>query len=263
MDGRTIAQLKHEFRPLSGIAHANLVSLHALVCERDQWCVSGALIEGVPFELAATRGMQVPSASTTAPQSSFRCARWRAQVRRTRTLDHDPSKPRDRQLTHREVAPAARTFPICVIADGIEAAVNVGSLFRLADAFGIERLFLTGGSPTPPNAKLKKTSRATERRVAHEARTDAVSLVAELKTTGYLVASLEVTAHAIDIRHFDRPLEKLALIVGAENSGVRQELLDASDIALRIPMFGQGSSLNLATACAIALFEVTKRWTLP
>jgi tRNA G18 (ribose-2'-O)-methylase SpoU len=172
----------------------------------------------------------------------------------------DASKPKDHQLSHREVAPVARKFSICVIADGIESAVNVGSLFRLADAFGVEKLFLTGGSPTPPSAKLRKTSRATERRVPHEARTDALSLVGELKTSGYFIASLEVTALSIDIQTFDTPFEKLAVIVGAENSGVRQELLDASDIALRIPMFGQNSSLNLATACAIALFEVTKRF---
>jgi tRNA G18 (ribose-2'-O)-methylase SpoU len=178
-------------------------------------------------------------------------------------LTMDESKPRDRQLSHREVAPVARTFPICLIADGIESAVNVGSLFRLADAFGVEKLFLTGGSPVPPNAKLRKTSRATERRVAHEARTDALVVIGELKASGYLIASLEVTAHAIDIRTFDRPFERLAVIVGAENSGVRQELLDASDLALRIPMFGQNSSLNLATACAISLFEITKRLLPP
>lgn len=156
-----------------------------------------------------------------------------------------------------------RRFPICIIGDGIEAAVNVGSLFRVADAFGVEKLFLTGGSPVPPNPKLRKTSRATERRVPHEARADAVPLTAELKAAGYLVACLEVTAQAIDIRQFDRPYQKLALIVGAENSGVRQELLDASDLALRIPMFGQNSSLNLATACAIALFEITGKLSPP
>jgi tRNA G18 (ribose-2'-O)-methylase SpoU len=172
----------------------------------------------------------------------------------------EASKPKDHQLTHRELAPFARKFPICVIADGIESAVNVGSLFRLADAFGVEKLFLTGGSPTPPSQKLRKTSRAAERHVPHEARADALSLVGELRASGYFVASLEVTALAIDIQTFDTPFEKLAIIVGAENSGVRQELLDASDIALRIPMFGQNSSLNLATACAIALFEVTKRF---
>lgn len=167
----------------------------------------------------------------------------------------------DRQLSHREAAPIRRRFPICIIGDGIEAAVNVGSLFRIADAFGVEKLYLTGGSPAPPNSKLRKTSRATERHVSHEARPDAVPLTAELKAAGYLVASLEVTAQSIDIRQFDRPFTRLALIVGAANGGVRQELLDASDVALRIPMFGQNSSLNLATACAIALYEITGRLT--
>jgi tRNA G18 (ribose-2'-O)-methylase SpoU len=151
-------------------------------------------------------------------------------------------------------------FPICLIADGIEAAVNIGSLFRIADAFGTEKLFLTGGSPAPPSHKLRKTSRSTERSVPYESRDDALALVRELKDAGYLIASLEVTARAIDLRNFDARFEKLALIVGSENTGVQQPLLDVSDVALRIPMFGRNSSLNLATACAIAIFELTKRF---
>jgi tRNA G18 (ribose-2'-O)-methylase SpoU len=172
----------------------------------------------------------------------------------------EDAKPRDRQLTHREAVAQPRTFPICIIADGIEAAVNVGSLFRLAEAFGIEKMFLTGGSPAPPNAKMRKTSRAAERAVAHESRADALPLVRELKAAGYLIASLEITEHAVDIRTFEARVEKLALIVGAESLGVTQALLDASDVALRIPMFGRKSSLNLAAACAIAVFELTKRF---
>jgi tRNA G18 (ribose-2'-O)-methylase SpoU len=172
----------------------------------------------------------------------------------------DDAKPRDRQLTHREVVAHPRTFPICLIADGIEAAVNVGSLFRLAEAFGVEKVFLTGGSPAPPNSKLRKTSRAAERSVAHETRGDALELVRELQAAGYVIASLEITEHAIDIRSFTARFEKLALIVGAESSGVTQALLDASDVVLRIPMFGRKLSLNLAAACAIAVFELTKRF---
>lgn len=171
--------------------------------------------------------------------------------------------PSDRQLTHREAAPEPRTFPISIIADGIEAAVNVGSLFRIADAFGVEKLYLTGGSPSPPSHKLRKTSRATERWVAYESRNDALALVSELKAAGYVVASLEVTERAVDLRAFGHPFQRLALIVGTENHGISQTLLDASDVALRIPMFGRNSSLNLATACAIAVFELTKHFMPP
>jgi tRNA G18 (ribose-2'-O)-methylase SpoU len=172
----------------------------------------------------------------------------------------DDRTPRDVQLTHREAAPQPQKFPVCIVADGIESAVNVGSVFRIADAFGVERVFLTGGSPMPPNPKIRKTSRLTERGVPHEYREQAVPLLRELKQAGYLIASLEVTRNAIDLRRFDVAFEKLALIVGAENSGVKQELLDASDYAVRIPMFGRTSSLNLATACAIGVFELTRRF---
>jgi tRNA G18 (ribose-2'-O)-methylase SpoU len=166
-------------------------------------------------------------------------------------------------LTHREAVQPAQKFPLCIVADNIESAVNVGSLFRVADAFGVEKIYLTGGSPTPPNSKLRKTSRATERWVAYESRSDAVALVHELKASGHVIASLEVTARAFDIRSADVRFERLALIVGAENGGVSQALLDASDIALRIPMFGMNSSLNLATACGVAVFELAKRFMPP
>lgn len=166
-------------------------------------------------------------------------------------------------MTHHEATSEARTFPICIIADGIEAAVNVGTLFRISDAFGVEKLYLTGGSPARPSYKLKQTSRATERWVAYETRNDALALVHELKAAGYVIACLEVTARAVDLRAFERPVERLVLIVGAENRGVSQALLDASDVALRIPMYGRNSSLNLATACAIAVFELATRFMPP
>jgi len=157
----------------------------------------------------------------------------------------------------------SQKFPVCIVADSIESAVNVGSLFRIADAFGVEKIYLTGSSPTPPSSKLRKTSRATERWVAYESRGDALALVHELKASGHLIASLEVTERAVDIRSVDLRFDRLALIVGSENSGVSQALLDASEVALRIPMFGKNSSLNLATACGVAVFELAKRFMPP
>ena len=165
------------------------------------------------------------------------------------------------QLRHRDLARNKLTFPIVIVAADIDSGVNVGSIFRIADALGVAKLYLTGCSPVPPSPKIRKTSRATEKAVAYEYREHATELVAELKADGYVIVSLEVTTHSIDLRKFDaRAFEKLALIVGAEHHGVSQALLAASDHTLHIPMFGQNSSLNLATACAIAVFEIARRF---
>jgi len=163
------------------------------------------------------------------------------------------------QLKHGELERSRVTFPVCIVADGIESGANVGSIFRLADALGVRKLFLSGACPVPPSPKIRKTSRASELTVPFEYREHAIDVVHELKADGYTIVSLEVTTRSVDIRTFDRTgLHKLAVVVGSESSGVGQALLDISDHTLHIPMFGQSSAMNLSAACAIGLFELTR-----
>ena len=165
------------------------------------------------------------------------------------------------QLTHGEHKPRNVRFPVCIIAPDIDVPMNIGSLFRIADALGIEKLYLTGSSPVPPNPKIRKMSRATEQYVAHEYHASALELVRQLRASGYTIASLEITTQSRDLRELAAlKFDKIALIVGSENTGVAQALLDASDFTVHIPMYGQNSSMNLATACAICAFELTRRF---
>jgi tRNA G18 (ribose-2'-O)-methylase SpoU len=167
----------------------------------------------------------------------------------------------NRQLDHADHRPTRALRPLCIVADGVELPANVGSLFRLADAFGVEKLFLTAGSAVPPHPKLRKTARSSERSVAYEYRESALDVLAQLRAAHYTVVSLERSSRSRDLRGFDaRGCEKLALVVGAERRGVSQAVLEASDHTLHIPMIGQNSSLNLATACAIAVFELARNW---
>jgi tRNA G18 (ribose-2'-O)-methylase SpoU len=165
------------------------------------------------------------------------------------------------QLTHRQVERLERKFPVCLLANDIEVPMNVGSLFRVADALGAEAVYLCGRSPTPPNSKLKKTSRSTEKYVPYVYRDNALDAVHELKARGYLIVSLELTSASVDIRRLSlRCDQKVCLVVGSENEGVPQVLLDASDYTVHIPMFGNNSSMNVAVACSIALFEIIKAY---
>lgn len=165
------------------------------------------------------------------------------------------------QLTHAEHASQSLKLPVCIIAPDIDSPLNIGSLFRIADALGIETLYLTGSSPVPPHPKIRKTSRATEQFVAHAYHASALKLVKQLRATGYTIVSLEITTHSRDIRSLSSMrFDKVALIVGSENTGIAQALLDASDFTLHIPMLGHSSSMNLANACAIGAFELTRRF---
>jgi len=96
--------------------------------------------------------------------------------------------------------------------------------------------------------------------VAHEYREDALETVTALREVGYKIVSLEITKQSIDILDFEiEPDEKICLIIGGENMGVNQALLDASDAAVHIRMCGNNSSMNVAVATAITVFEITKK----
>ena len=187
-----------------------------------------------------------------------------AQARRFARLAHSPIAPPDLtvqniQLDHSQHRPARSRFPLCYLAHDLDGPSNVGSLFRVADALGVEKIYLTGRSPVPPNDKLRKTSLAAEKYVAFSHAADPVPILQELKASGYRIVSLELTSASIDIRELAvRSSDRICLVLGSENAGVSQTLLDLSERAVHIPMIGQNSSMNVATACAIATFELTR-----
>ena len=163
------------------------------------------------------------------------------------------------QLDHVQHRPAHRAFSLCYLAHDLDVPMNVGSLFRIAEALGVEKIFLTGRSPVPPNSKLRKTSRATEKHVRFSHAADPVPTLQELKASGYRIISLELTSASIDIRKLAvSASDRICLVLGSENTGVSQTLLDLCEQTVHIPMLGQHSSMNVATACAIATFEISR-----
>jgi len=169
----------------------------------------------------------------------------------------------NRQLSHGEHQHSGIKFPLSLIANDINDPLNVGGLFRLSDALGIDSLYLCGDTPTPPHAKIKKTSRSTEKGVAFQYQADAETLVSSLKSCGALIVSLEISSSSISInsKTFSDAIKNgkpVCLILGSENSGVSEALLKLSDVTVHIPMHGTNSSMNIVTATAIACFEITR-----
>ncbi len=167
------------------------------------------------------------------------------------------------QLTHAEHKPSEKKFPLSIIANDISSTANVGSLFRLCDALGIEKLYLCGDTPAPPNTKLNKTSRSTEKHVNYETGLNAEILLAQLKASGSFIISLEITSSSIAINsdEFAKYISNkspVCLILGSENTGVSEALLSLSDITVHIPMYGNNSSMNVISAASIACFEITR-----
>ena len=167
----------------------------------------------------------------------------------------------NKQLEHEEVKINQVKYPVCILAHDMDVPMNIGSIFRIADALGLEKIYLTGNSAQPPNSKIRKTSRSTEKYVSYSYSKNPDEVIQQLKLDGYMIVSLEITSASKDIRNFKiTAQDKICLIIGAENAGVSQELLDASHQTLHIPMAGQNSSMNVATACAIAVFEITRNY---
>ena len=163
------------------------------------------------------------------------------------------------QLDHSAHRASLAPLPLRLVVHDLELAANVGTLFRIADALGVERLHLSGRTPCPPDARLRRAARSTEAHVAWEHGADPLATIAVLKAGGWRIVSLELTTCSVDVRAFAvAPGDRVCLVVGAEGSGVAQELLDVSDATVHIPMRGHNSSMNVASACAIALFEIAR-----
>ena len=169
----------------------------------------------------------------------------------------------NRQLSHEEHQHTGIKYPLNLIANDINDPLNVGGLFRLSDALGIDTLYLCGETPAPPHAKIKKTSRSTEKVVSFKYQADAVALASALKASGVLIVSLEISSSSISINSetFAKAIQNnrpLCLVLGSENTGVSEALLELSDITVHIPMHGANSSMNIVSATAITCFEITR-----
>ena len=165
------------------------------------------------------------------------------------------------QLGHQHHKQSSKKHPLVFLAHDIEVPMNIGSLFRTADALGVEKIYLSGSSPQPPNNKIRKMSRSTEKYVSFSYEEDPVPLIQRLKNEGYTIISLEITSSSTDIRELPVAMgEKICLILGSENVGVSQELLDISDTSVHIPMLGHCSSMNVVMACSIASFEIINKF---
>ena len=165
----------------------------------------------------------------------------------------------NRQLDHSSHR-GAGPLPLRFLAHDMDIALNVGALFRIADALGVEHVHLSGSSPRPPDPKIRKTSRSAERHVAWSHTADPLETVVALKSQGWRIVSLELSTRSVALQDWTiAPGERICLIVGAENAGVRQALLDASDVTVHIPMRGHNSSMNVANACAIATYEIARQ----
>jgi tRNA G18 (ribose-2'-O)-methylase SpoU len=150
--------------------------------------------------------------------------------------------------------------PITVVLDGVSGLYNIGAMFRLCDAFLVERL-ITCGEPTEAllrKRKLVQAAMGTQRWVPWQEAPDAAPVVRAAKAAGHWIAVVEMTAESVTTAAM-RPRYPAVLVLGNERSGVSPGVLAVADQAIAIPMMGMANSLNVATAAAIVLHEMTRQ----
>ena len=159
----------------------------------------------------------------------------------------------------------AEKLPLIVVLDDVRSLYNVGSVFRSADAFRIEAIYLCGITATPPNAEIHKTALGGEDSVDWKYFERTEDAVEDLHKKGVFVYSVEQVEHSTKLHTINLNAESTtnnshyAIIMGNEVKGVKQSVVDMSDACLEIPQFGTKHSLNVSVTAGIVIWEFAKQ----
>ena len=150
----------------------------------------------------------------------------------------------------------AKKLPIVVVLDNIRSMHNVGSAFRTADAFLVEKVYLCGITAQPPHREINKTALGATESVDWEYVKDVSTLVSDLKEDGFRIIGIEQTDESIPLQDFlPYKDQKFCLIFGHEVSGIHEQVIDLCDTSIEIPQFGTKHSLNVSVSIGIVLWD--------
>jgi tRNA G18 (ribose-2'-O)-methylase SpoU len=150
-------------------------------------------------------------------------------------------------------------LPVTVLLDNVRSLYNAGAFFRTADAVRAAAIVLAGITPTPADPRIAKTALGAERTVPWSKAPSAASAVDALRARGFEIAAIETSLHAVDL--FDwRPRFPVCVIFGHEVDGIQPALLERCDVHVRIPTLGSKSSINVATAGGVVLYELLRKY---
>jgi 23S rRNA (guanosine2251-2'-O)-methyltransferase len=149
---------------------------------------------------------------------------------------------------------------IVIVLDNIRSAHNVGSVFRTADGFAIEKIVLTGITAQPPHREINKTAIGATDSVPWEYEENVVEAVKDLGKKGYRVLIAEQTDKSIPLDKLEiAPANKIAIVLGNEVDGVSDEIIALFETSVEIPQFGTKHSFNVAVSAGILLWEIARK----
>lgn len=157
-----------------------------------------------------------------------------------------------------ETAKSIKRHPISVMLYDIRSLYNVGSIFRTCDAALVEKIYITGFTPSPPRPEIDKTALGATESVPWEYIKNSLKAIEKIKNDGYKVIALELTDKKRLYTSLNSNDYPCCIVLGNEITGIDDEILALCDDAIDIPMFGVKHSLNVSVAAGIAIFEAVK-----
>ena len=155
----------------------------------------------------------------------------------------------------------SKKTPLILVLDDIRSLHNIGSVFRTADAFLIEKIFLCGITATPPNKEIHKTALGATETVAWEHHEDVLEVITKLKKDNVMTLAIEQVESAIFLQNFKvEKNKKYALVFGNEVYGVSQDAVALCDGCIEIPQLGTKHSLNISVSAGIVVWDLFKQF---
>ena len=152
----------------------------------------------------------------------------------------------------------AEKLPLILVLDNVRSLHNVGSVFRTADAFRVEAIFLCGITGSPPHREIHKTALGATESVSWKYFSTTEEAVLQLKQQQCKVFAVEQAEGSIPLQHFEQP-ENVALVFGNEVEGVRQQVMHMVDGSIEIPQGGTKHSLNISVSVGITVWEFWRK----
>ena len=149
-------------------------------------------------------------------------------------------------------------IPVIVVLENIRSAYNVGSIFRTADAFLLESIYICGYTAYPPHKEIKKTALGADESVTWKHFKHIGEAIAEIRAEGYTIYAVEQAVDSWKLGSFSTENDKIAVILGNEVTGVEQSTIAQCDGVIEIPQLGMKHSLNVSVAAGVVLWELVR-----
>jgi tRNA G18 (ribose-2'-O)-methylase SpoU len=163
------------------------------------------------------------------------------------------------QHSHTTTPFSKSKFPLIVLCDGLSSPANVGGLFRICEAFGVEQILFYNGSIDVNSSRLKRTARGTYKFVDYAICNDINTTLKDLIKKGYEIIALEISEISIPSERISLDKKAVVLIIGNEQFGISEEILALTSKHMHIEMYGENSSMNVVQATGIALYTLVTK----